>query len=51
MEENPFDGVIANYTGVTAEDHTVSKVDQITLGVLGSFDAKNLPFYKRADGI
>lgn len=51
MEENPFDGVIANYTGITAEDHTVTEVDQITLGVLGSFDEANLPFYKRADGI
>lgn len=51
MEDNSYDGVIAKYDGNTDKDHTVTKVDQITLNVLGSFDPANLPFYKRAPGL
>lgn len=51
MEKHSFDGVIANYKGITDKDHTVTEIDQITLNVLGSFDTANLPFYKRAPGL
>ncbi len=51
MEKNPYDGVIANYTGLTDKDHTVTKVDQITLASVGSLDLKIVPFYKRAPGL
>jgi branched-chain amino acid transport system substrate-binding protein len=51
MEKNDFEGVIANYTAVTDKSHTVNEVDQITLSQLGSFDANNIPFYRRAPGL
>ena len=51
MESNPYNGVIADYTAITSKDHTVNNVDQISLAVLGSFDANNIPFYKRAPGL
>jgi branched-chain amino acid transport system substrate-binding protein len=51
MEKNPFDGAMANYTGITDKDHTVTDVSQITMAILGSLDQKNLPFYKRAPGL
>jgi len=51
MENNDYDGVIAKYSAVTDKSHTVNDVDQITLSVLGSFDDKNIPFYRRAPGL
>ena len=51
METNPYSGVLADYKAITAQDHTVNDVAQITLGVLGSWDDKNIPFYRRAKGL
>ncbi len=51
MEKHAYDGVTANYTAITDKDHTVNDVSQITLGVLGSLDLANVPFYRRAPGL
>lgn len=51
LEKNPYDGVIAKYSAITDKEHSVSDVDQITLGVIGSFDPANVPFQHRAPGL
>jgi branched-chain amino acid transport system substrate-binding protein len=51
LESHSYEGVTASYKGITDKDHTVTDVSQITLSVLGSFDDKNIPFYKRAPGL
>jgi branched-chain amino acid transport system substrate-binding protein len=51
LEKNPYDGVLAKYSAVTDKDHSVTDVDQITLGVIGSFDPANVPFQHRAPGL
>lgn len=51
MEKNAYDGVIANYSAITNKDHSTTKEDQITLGVIGSYDQPTRPLLRRAKGL
>jgi branched-chain amino acid transport system substrate-binding protein len=51
MEKNPYDGVLANYSAITNKDHSTTKEDQITLGVVGSYEQTKRPLLKRAKGL
>lgn len=54
MESNPYKGVVATYNGITNKDHSTTAQDQISLGVLSSFNAaapESKVFLKRAQGL
>jgi branched-chain amino acid transport system substrate-binding protein len=54
MESNPYNGVIANYNAITAKDHSTVSDDQISLGVLSSWNstsANSKVLMKRATGL
>lgn len=54
MESTPYQGVVANYNGITAKDHSTVTADAITLNVLSSWSkdpSVNRVVLKRATGL
>jgi branched-chain amino acid transport system substrate-binding protein len=54
MESTPYKGVVATYNGISNKDHSTTAQDQISLGVLSSFNAaapETKVFLKRAQGL
>jgi len=51
MQKTPYDGVLANYSAITDKDHSTTKEDQITLGVIGSYEEAKRPLLLRAKGL
>ncbi|HLZ69997.1 MAG TPA: ABC transporter substrate-binding protein [Dehalococcoidia bacterium] len=51
MEATPYDGLVANFDGITAKDHTIVKDGAISLGTLSSWNAADKVFLKRPAGL
>lgn len=51
MESTPYDGLVANFDGITAKDHTIVKDGAISLGTLSSWNATDKVFLKRPAGL
>ncbi len=51
METNPYDGVVANYDGITPKDHSTVKDGAISLGVYSSWQPTDKVFLKRPAGL